>query len=68
MLLPVLDGWRFLEVVLKMDLDPKPSIIVTTGSPVIGRDWVLAHGCKGLLHKPIDPEALLEGIRAASAD
>src|SRR5437868_15402942 len=55
--LPVLDGWHFLEKVSGVPVDPKPAIVLTTGNPLIGRDWAVAHGC-GLVRKPIEPDAL----------
>jgi CheY-like chemotaxis protein len=64
MLLPVLDGWHFLEQLKLLDLMPWPRVVVTTGSPSIGREWARAHGCDGFVRKPIDPDVLLAEIRA----
>jgi len=64
--LPVLDGWHFLEKISGVLLNPKPSIILTTGNPLIGRDWAVAHGC-GLVRKPIELDALFEAIRVATS-
>ena len=63
MLLPVLDGWLFLEQLGRLNLQPKPPIIITTGSNIIGQEWAAAHGCAGLVRKPIDTEELLAQIR-----
>jgi CheY-like chemotaxis protein len=65
MLLPVLDGWQFLDRMSVMNLKPKPWIILTSGHPAIGRDWALAHGCNGFLRKPIAAGALFEEIGSA---
>jgi CheY-like chemotaxis protein len=62
MLLPVLDGWRFLEEVREAGIKPLPPIIIATGTQAIGREWAFAHGCAGFVHKPIDPAALQDEI------
>ena len=67
MLLPVLDGWHFLEQLEHLKLKPRPPIIITTGMLVIGRDWAAAHGCAGLLHKPIDTVEMLREIERCLA-
>ena len=67
MLLPVLDGWHFLEQLEDLKLKPRPPIIITTGMLVIGRDWAAAHGCAGLLHKPIDTVEMLREIERCLA-
>lgn len=63
MLMPVLDGWLFLQEVRKLGLKPKPCILVVTATPFIGRPWAEDHGCDGLIRKPIEVDALLEEIR-----
>ena len=62
MLLPVLDGWHFLEEVQKTKKSTAP-IIVTTGT-VLSREWALDHGCAGFVRKPIDVDELLPEIRS----
>src|SRR5688500_17631325 len=47
MLLPVMDGWRFLEKLFEMSLKAMPRVIIATGNLVIGRDWALSHNCDG---------------------
>ncbi len=61
MLMPVLDGWHFLER-LKM---PVP-VIITTGT-VLTREWAASHGCAGFLRKPIETDDLLAEIRCCLA-
>jgi CheY-like chemotaxis protein len=68
MLLPVLDGWRFLEEFDRLDVRPKPRVIIMTSSPAIGAEWAKAHGCAGILRKPIKPEDLLDEIRRCLKD
>jgi CheY-like chemotaxis protein len=61
MLLPVLDGWHFLEE-LRRTKKPTAPIIVTTGT-VLSRKWAEDHGCAGFIRKPIDVEKLLHEIQ-----
>jgi CheY-like chemotaxis protein len=66
MLMPVLDGWHFLEQ-LQCDL-PRATvpIIVTTGT-ILSRAWAESHGCAGFVRKPIETDALLTEIRRCLA-
>jgi CheY-like chemotaxis protein len=57
MLLPILDGWRFLQKAPR----PAPPIIITTGT-ILTREWATTHGCAGFLHKPISTEDLLTEV------
>ena len=68
MLLPILDGWRFLEELQSLQPPLTAPIIIVTGSDAIGHDWAQAHGCAGLLRKPIEMEALLAEIRRCLAE
>ena len=63
MLMPVLDGWHFLQRLQKVVLPAHICIVVATSSTVISREWAQDHGCTGFLRKPIDPEELLQEIR-----
>jgi CheY-like chemotaxis protein len=67
MLLPVLDGWHFLDSLAKFQPRPSAAIIITTANAFIGREWVQAHGCAGFLHKPVNGEDLLAEIRRCLA-
>jgi CheY-like chemotaxis protein len=60
MLLPVLDGWQFLN--LTRSQGRPPPIIVTTGT-ILTPEWARDYGCQGFLRKPIDADALLEEVR-----
>jgi CheY-like chemotaxis protein len=62
MLLPVLDGWKFLQEVQHWSKPPNVPIIVSTGTN-ISREWAESHGCAGFLHKPIDSAALLAEVQ-----
>jgi len=62
MLMPVLDGWHFLE---RLNAGNPPSaipVIVVTSAP-LSLEWADAHGCCGFIPKPIDPGKMLEEIR-----
>jgi CheY-like chemotaxis protein len=61
MLLPILDGWRFLDNVRANPTWNAIPIIVMTGI-VLSPEWARDHGCSGFLKKPIDPENLFEQI------
>jgi len=62
MLMPVLDGWHFLAEVNHWE-PPVPTPIIVTTSTVISREWALAHGCVGFLHKPVEPEEVAQEVR-----
>ena len=63
MLMPVLDGWRFLEQFNALKLNPRPRIIVMTAVQVISPEWAADHGCDGWLSKPASMPELLGDIR-----
>ena len=58
MLMPVLDGWHFLERLPQ----PRPRILIMTGT-ILTREWAEDNGCCGFIRKPIEPKALLEEVR-----
>jgi CheY-like chemotaxis protein len=66
MLMPVLDGWHFLRQLKSLPYLASVPIIVVTGT-ILTRDWAQTHGCAGLIHKPIEPEPLLEEVRRCVA-
>ncbi len=62
MLMPVQDGWHFLE---ELRLFSKPlniPIIVTTGT-ILTYEWALDHGCTGFLRKPYSEQELLDEVQ-----
>ncbi len=63
MLLPVMDGWQFLREFNGLQIQPKPRVVITTGSPGIGRDWAADHGCGGFVRKPVGERELLDEVR-----
>jgi two-component system chemotaxis response regulator CheY len=62
MLLPVLDGWLFLERLRREGPLPTPPIVITTGT-ILTREWAGDHGCAGFVRKPIDTDELLAEVR-----
>ena len=62
MLLPVLDGWHFLERLQKRRSKDTPPIVVTTGT-ILTREWAESHGCAGFLKKPVEETQLLAELR-----
>ena len=62
MLLPVLDGWHFLERLKKRTDKHAPPIVVTTGT-ILTREWAESQGCAGFLKKPVEEKQLLDELR-----
>jgi CheY-like chemotaxis protein len=60
MLMPVLDGWHFLDRLKSQDR--RPPVIVTTSVPVISWEWAGDHGCAGFLRKPVETDELLAEV------
>jgi CheY-like chemotaxis protein len=61
--MPVLDGWRFLQVLQQKASQPPVPIIVMTGSTDAAREWAQTQGCASFVSKPIDPAELLHEVR-----
>lgn len=66
MLLPVLDGWKFLEELEQWSRPPKVPIVVTTGT-ILTAEWAAQRGCAGFLRKPIDETQLLAVVERCLA-
>lgn len=63
MILPNVDGWRFLELHRSdPDLDGIP-VVITTGLTVASPEWAHSLGAVGFLRKPVDADALLDLVR-----
>ena len=60
MLLPQLDGWRFLQEIRNSRHRSVP-VIVMSGIG-LSEEWAGDHGCAGFLRKPIEPADLFEAI------
>src|SRR4051812_18955050 len=57
MLMPILDGWHFLDQLRQVLKDTTTRVVVSTGCNLT-REWAETHGCVGFIRKPFD-EALL---------
>jgi CheY-like chemotaxis protein len=62
MLMPVLDGWHFLQQVKGEPRLAQVPVVVVTGT-ILTPDWARDHGCAGFARKPVEPEELLAEIR-----
>jgi two-component system response regulator MprA len=62
MLMPVLDGWHFIRQIQQFPALAGIPIVVVTGT-ILTREWARDHGCAGFIHKPIEPQPLLDEIR-----
>jgi CheY-like chemotaxis protein len=60
MLMPVLDGWHFLNRLKGLPAGSAP-VVVTTGT-ILTREWAVQNGCAGFLRKPIEEDDLLDEI------
>jgi CheY-like chemotaxis protein len=67
MLMPVLDGWEFLERFHRQGRQPPVPVVITTGTLVISREWADSHGCAGFLRKPVETAAPLEEVERCPA-
>ena len=62
MLMPVLDGWHFLRIFQQEPALAGIPLVVVTGT-ILTPEWAASQGCAGFVHKPIEPQALLDEIR-----
>jgi CheY-like chemotaxis protein len=66
MLMPVLDGWQFLDQLVIRGWS-RPPIIIVTAVQAISPDWAEDHSCDGWLKKPVSMPELLGDIRRVVA-
>jgi CheY-like chemotaxis protein len=62
MMLPVMDGWRFLDQRKGHPVLATVPLLIITGLGVAGTEWAVALGACGLLRKSIETEPLLAAI------
>jgi len=60
MVLPILDGWHFLQRLKSLPVGSTP-VVVTTGT-ILTREWAAQNGCVGFLRKPIEEEELVDEV------
>jgi CheY-like chemotaxis protein len=61
MLLPVLDGWQFLQQMRRLQPPLTIPTLVATAT-ILTREWASDNGCQGFLRKPIEAEQLLAEV------
>jgi CheY-like chemotaxis protein len=62
MLLPVLDGWKFLDELEHWSKPVNAPIVVMTGT-ILTPEWAAQRGCAGFLRKPIEAGRLMEVVK-----
>jgi CheY-like chemotaxis protein len=60
MVLPLLDGWHFLQRLKSLPVGATP-VVVTTGT-ILTREWAAQNGCAGFLRKPIEEDELVDEV------
>jgi two-component system response regulator MprA len=68
MLLPVADGWRFLERRRQQPALAAVLVVILTGLGVASPEWAAALGAAGLLRKPVEAGELLREVRRCRRD
>jgi CheY-like chemotaxis protein len=63
MLMPIVDGWKFLEERRQVPALWSVPVVVLTGLGVASSDWADSLGCSGFLRKPVDVQALLDEVK-----
>jgi len=66
MLMPVLDGWHYLQRLKALPVGSAP-VVVTTGA-ILTREWAAQNGCAGFLRKPIEEDELLDEVNRLLAE
>jgi CheY-like chemotaxis protein len=63
MLMPAMDGWRFLEAFRLTTAWETIPVIIITGMGVASPEWAASLGAAGLLRKPFDVDELMQPVR-----
>ena len=63
MILPVFDGWKFLEQRQKHRTLSRIPVVVMTGLGIASEEWASSLGAVAFLRKPIDVAFLLDTVR-----
>jgi CheY-like chemotaxis protein len=63
MLMPRMDGWRFLEAFRQTPAWATIPVIITTSMGIASPDWAVSLGAVGLLKKPFDEDELMKPVR-----
>jgi CheY-like chemotaxis protein len=63
MIMPVSDGWRFLEERRNAPALASAPVVLMTGLGVASDEWAASLGASALLRKPVEVESLLAAVR-----
>ena len=63
MLMPAMDGWRFLEAFRLTTAWQTIPVIVITSMGIASPEWAASLGAAGLLKKPFDVDELMQPVR-----
>jgi CheY-like chemotaxis protein len=63
MLMPGMDGWRFLEAFRLTTTWETIPVIIITGMGIASQDWAASLGAVGFLKKPFDEDELMKPVR-----
>lgn len=63
MMMPAIDGWKFLSMYRQTPAWAKIPVIVTTSIGIASAEWAESLGAVVLLKKPFDPSELLQPIK-----
>ena len=67
MLMPVVDGWRFLEQLRQLGPARTIPVIVTTGT-ILTKEWAHQHDCISCIRKPVDERELVAEVQRCLTD
>jgi CheY-like chemotaxis protein len=66
MLMPIQDGWRFLQQLKKEKRLAAIPVVIVTAMGAASQEWATSIGATGFLKKPIEEEDLIEMVRRCS--
>jgi CheY-like chemotaxis protein len=68
MLMPITDGWRFLERLKKQEAMASIPTVIVTGIGAASQEWAESLGATAFLRKPVEPDELIESVRRHCAE
>src|SRR5262249_35568194 len=63
MMMPTVDGWKFLAALQQNPAWTEIPVIISTGMGVASVEWAASLGAVGLLKRPFDADDLLQPVR-----
>jgi CheY-like chemotaxis protein len=63
MMMPGMDGWKFLEALRQRPAWATIPVIITTSMGIASPEWAASLGAAGLLKKPFDEDELMGPVR-----